>query len=273
MAQLLIIEKNQRRIFQPVASIRDYSEPDFEDKLLKYSKELFSNYYAIKFKFPIRKKSDIKISYVPDLLLISKSFKKWIIVEVELCKPDLSHTFKQIDCFLEPYFDADDVLSFLFKHNKELAQNKEELTKLIKTEATVPELLVIFDDYNDTVFKKINDRFGKLNICVLEVYREPGNKFSSYRLGGKYPYDVTSTSKLSYVDDLHYKIEKPEVLEHFEGGEIKVLFEMVPFRATLMKSSRKNGISMIKIVDHNFETSHMLQLAIDVEGQFIIQML
>ncbi|MEO3405457.1 hypothetical protein AAFN85_16220 [Mucilaginibacter sp. CAU 1740] len=271
MAQLLVIEDKKRRLYQPIASIRDYSEPDFEAKLFKYSKELFSNYYAVKFKYTIKKKSDISESYEPDLLLISKKFNRWILVEVELCKPDLGHTFRQIDTFLDPYFDPDDVIKFLLKHNETFVQHKAELINLIKTNAKAPEVLVIFDDYDKKVFEKIDLRYKSLNVCVLEVYREHGNHFDAYRLGGKYPYDITNTTKIAYYDEMHFTIEKADLVSHLSSGEIEVHFNMVPYNAVLTKPKKKNSKCMLKIVDHNFDKNDLLQLVIDVDNKLIIQ--
>lgn len=273
MAQLLVIESNNRRFYQPIASIRDYNEPDFEEKLYKYSKELFSNYNSFKFKYTISKKSNISEKYQPDLLLISKNFKKWIFVEVELCKPDLTHTFKQIDTFLDPFFDPDELIKFLIKHNPILKSHKTDLEYLIKTTSTPPELLVIFDDYDNKVFDKINQKYNKLNVCVLEVYREAGNHFDAYRLGGKYPYDVTNTSKISAFDQVHFTIEKPEIVSDFPSGSIVIYFNMTPLNASLIKSTRKNGKSLIKIVDHNFDSNDLLVLQKDIDNKLIIQTL
>ncbi|WP_179412869.1 hypothetical protein HDF19_11930 [Mucilaginibacter sp. E4BP6] len=271
MAQLLVINAKERHFYQPIASIRDYKESDLEAKLHKFSNELFSNYYVFTFKYSIKKKSDITESYEPDLILISKNFNRWIFVEVELCKPDLGHTFRQIDCFLDPYFNPDDVLRFLFKHNPVLNSKKSEVNSLIKNKS--PELLVIFDDYNKLVFEKINARYPNLKVCVLEVYRESGNHFDAYRIGGKYPYDVTNSTKISYFDESHFIVEKKELVDHLTDGDIEILFDMMPFNAVLTKPKRKNSKCMIKIVDHNFDKKDSLQLVLDVDNKLIIQTL
>src|SRR5258706_12264712 len=130
MSQLLITI--EPAWYQSIANIRNYSEPDYEDKILKYGSEIFSNYYVLKCKFPFIYKKDRSQKYEPDFLLVSKNFKNWIIVEIELCRKPLFHTKKQVQCFSSPEFDAVELTNYLVSQLenidiKVLKTNLEEL--------------------------------------------------------------------------------------------------------------------------------------------------
>jgi len=78
MAQLLVTIEDVW--YQAIASIRNYSEPDFEGKIFKYSSEIFKEFFTVPLKYDITNKLDRTEKCKPDLLLISKDFKRWIFI-------------------------------------------------------------------------------------------------------------------------------------------------------------------------------------------------
>jgi hypothetical protein len=269
MAQLLVTTDTDRWWYEPIASIRDYSEPDFEEKFHKYANELFSNFYTIKFKYDLTTKAGSGRNYKPDQLLISKNFKKWIIVEVELCKDDLQHTIDQIICFSDPKYVPKDVINYIITNNASLIPHTKEITELINNK--LPELLVILDDYCINIFNRLRKVIPTLQICVMEVYRTTSHRFESYRLGGDYPYDISLKSKLEYYDPQTFEIARPKLVDNIPIGNVQILYNMKPITATLIKGRGKKRY--LKIPNHNFTKTTLLQLAIDVNSKLIIQTL
>src|SRR5687768_15283819 len=117
MAHVLITHPTDVHIYTPIANIKKYSEPDFEGKLWRYAKSIFKHYNVFKFKFPLSCDKIPGKPYEPDLLLVSKTFKKWVIVEVELCKPPNQHTLDQITCFSNPKIKPQEIVDFLIRNN------------------------------------------------------------------------------------------------------------------------------------------------------------
>ncbi|MBI3234312.1 MAG: hypothetical protein HYZ42_09770 [Bacteroidetes bacterium] len=266
MAQLLVSIEDVW--YQAIASIRNYSEPDFEEKIFKYSSDIFKNFYTVKFKYDIVNKTSRSEKCQPDLLIISKDFKRWIFIEVELCNKPLTHTKKQIRCFLNPEFDSTLAVDFLVRQNPYLAGNSMDLLNLI--ENTPPELLMIYDDYCHATFSKLLADFPKLKICILETYRTPLHECEAYRLSGDYPYEVSFISKLAYKDEQHYKVLKTEIFNGFDEGDVEILYKMKKLKGVILKHPSKNQW-FLKIPRNPLPNDIAVQLHLDKDKQLIIQ--
>jgi len=268
MAQILITHSSTKDLYSPIASIKQYNEPDFEDKLFRYASAIFENYYVFKFKFELNCDSIPGRKFEPDLLLVSKTFKKWVILEVELCKSPTQHTLDQITCFSNPKFKPTDIVDYIIRKNPEIESKKIDLLDCISN--FNPDLLVVLDDYSDSVFRKFYDHKKQLKICVLEVYRKIGYIYDGFRFGGDYPYELTNSSKLEYIDHQHYRILKKDFLKDLPDT-FDVKFDMEPFPASLVKMT--NRTTYLKIPDHNIPADIYLQIGISLSGEYIIQKL
>ncbi len=127
MAQVLVTHPTEKHWYSPIANVKKYSEPEFEQRLYRYGSDIFENYHVLKFKFDLRCDELIGKKFKPDMLLISKSLKKWIIIEVELCKPPVQHTKDQIKCFSNPKFDIGELVSYVTAQKPELLSNRDDI--------------------------------------------------------------------------------------------------------------------------------------------------
>ncbi len=268
MAQILITHSSSIHHYTPIASIKKYKEPDFEEKLWRYGNKIFENYYVFKFKYPLSCEAIPGSNFEPDLLLVSKTFKKWVIIEVELCKTPTAHTLNQITCFSDPKFKAEKVADFIIRNNPDYKKLKTNFQDCFANH--LPELIVILDDYSDTVFEKFYEHKDSLKICVLEVYKRPSYPYEGFRFGGDYPYELTNTSKIKYIDSQHYNILKKDFLKDLpEKFEVK--FNMEPFQATLVKATQRS--TYLKLPEHNIPSDFYLQIGMNTANEYIIQKL
>lgn len=268
MAQILITHAKESHLYTPIASIKQYNEPDFEEKLWRYGKAIFEHYHVFKFKFPLTCHQLPGENFDPDLLLVSKHFKKWVIIEVELCKPPTPHTLGQITCFSNPRIKPKEIVDFLIRHNPEHKSNEQDLLDCLSN--YTPDLIVVLDDYSDTVFEKYYQHKKQLKICVLEVYKRLDYPYEGFRFGGDYPYELTNSSKLQYVDQQHYKILKKDFLKDLPiNFEIK--FDMEPFQASLIKSTQRT--TYLKLPYHNIPSDIYLQIGKTLNNEYVIQKL
>jgi hypothetical protein len=268
MAQILITHSKEVHLYHPIASIKQYNEPDFEDKLWRYASTIFENYHVFKFKFPLNCDAIPTKNFEPDLLLVSKTFKKWVLVEVELCKPPGQHTLDQITCFTNPKFRPQEIVDFLARTNVLTQIQKQKLLTCFVNHA--PDLIVVMDDYSDNVFKKYYDYDRQLKLCVLEVYKRTDYPYEGFRFGGDYPYELTNSSKLQYIDHQHYRILKKDFIKDLPDiFELK--FDMEPFEASLVKINR--NLTYLKLPEHNIPSDIYLQIGKNIDDEYIIQKL
>jgi hypothetical protein len=270
MGQLLITKPApSREWYHSIVSIRNYSEPDFEDKLFKYGEEVFDNFHVLKFKgFTIENDSNRSLKYKPDLLLIAKDFKKWLFVEVELVKQNMTHTYNQIECFLNPHYNSNALADYIIKQNSELAVFDAEIRNLISNYS--PGVLVIFDSHSQAIFANINKKYPRAKICVFEVHRAFGHVFEAYRVSGDYPYDITNTSKLIHFDDQHYNFSRPDIISSISSDNITLYYDMEPINATLIRGKKKKD-TFLKIADNPFPKDVGMQFSLEASGKFILQ--
>lgn len=268
MANILITHATEIHHYTPIASIKQYNEPDFEDKLWRYGKTIFEHYHVFKFKYPLNCSAIPATNFEPDLLLVSKTFKKWVIIEVELCKSPTQHTLNQITCFSNPKIDPKAITEYLIKNNTSFAGQEASFFDCFTNYS--PDLIVVLDDYSDSVFKKFYSHKKDLKICVLEVYKRHSYPYEGFRFGGDYPYELTNSSKLEYVDHQHYKILKKDFIMDLPDN-FEITFDMEPFKASLIKTSIKT--TYLKLPDHNIPSDLYLQMGKNINGDYIIQKL
>lgn len=270
MAQILITHAQENHLYTPIASIKKYNEPDFEDKLWRYGKVIFEHYHVFKFKYDLKCDALPGETYQPDLLLVSKTFKKWVIIEVELCKTPTKHTLNQITCFSNPKYKPKLITDFLMKQNPGFESQEQDFLDCFTNYS--PDLIIVLDDYSDKVFQKFYNHSKQLKICVLEVYKRTQYTYEGFRFGGDYPYELTNSSKIEYVDSQHYKIMKKDFIKDLPD-KFNVTFDMEPFEATLIKMKSTSRLTFLKLPEHNIPSDIYLQMGKNLNGEYIIQKL
>lgn len=267
MAQVLVTIENSW--YQNIGSIRNYSEGDFEKKILKYATSIFTSYFVLKCKYTIQKKGNRNERYKPDFILVSKDFKSWIIVEVELCGKPLAHTIRQIECFSSPEYIAEELAEYLVNHNEGIKEKKEDLLFLLENKD--PDILVIYDDYCSDIFDKLKSQFSRLPICVIETYRTANHDLESYRISGDYPYQISSISPLKFYDHQHFEILRGTLFDEFnDSDDIDLYYLMKVYKAKIFKERNK---VFIKIPENPFPPDATFQLEIDITKRLIIKKL
>ncbi len=141
MAQVLVTRENAW--YQGIASLKNIREKELEESILRYATAVFSNYVCFQSSFTFSNTTGETSD--PDILLISKNFKSWLIVEVELGGKDLKHTRKQLRVFTDPIFDVEKLIPHCSGKSAELTGKENELRNLFTNQP--PEVLVIFDSY------------------------------------------------------------------------------------------------------------------------------
>lgn len=269
MAQLLISFEN--RWYQNIASVKNYYEKDFENKILKYAGDIFSNYHVLKCKtFDIVDKTDRSNKKRPDFLLISKNFKSWIIVEVETCGKQLNHTQDQIKCFLNPEYNISDFHKYLIDQNPYIELHKLQLLDIL--ENRTPSVLVIFDDYCQKTFTSLTTKFKDIKICVMETYRTSDHPSEAYRISGEYPYEISGISQLRALEDgQHFEVMRPDLLKEIdEGTDIDLNYYMRTIRARLLRTNKK---TFLKIPENPLPPDINIELNINLAKSLIIKRL
>lgn len=269
MAQLLVTIESCW--YQNIASVKNYYEADFEDKILKYAADVFSNYYVLKCKtFDIVERTDRSNKKRPDFVLISKSFTNWILVEVETCGPVLSkHTIDQCKCFLNPEYDPDDLCNYLVDQNPHIAAYKADVLNIVTNNA--PKVLAIYDDYCQKTFDKLKTQFKDLQICVMETYRTSGHPSEAYRISGEYPYEISGISQLKALDGQHFEVLRPSLLEEInDDADIVLNYYMKTLKGKVFRAQKK---TYLKIPQNPLPPDINIELNIDLTKSLIIKRL
>jgi hypothetical protein len=262
MAQILVVNENNCW-YQGIAALENFYEIELEQKIQKHADDAFNGYYTIKGKYTFSNRA--KETSDGDLLLISKDFTKWFILEVELIAKSLSHTKKQLRVFSAPIFDIDDLVEYCVRQRAELGNSRENLKELF---STPPEVLVVFDTYHKKKLTQLQKDFKSIKICVFEVYKTNTHDFETYRISGDYPYIISGYSYLKPSSGFEtYSIERYDLMNGVPRGDIDVLYKMAKFKAKLLESK---GVLFLQIPRNPFTAGKQLTLSRTHDSKFII---
>ena len=216
--------------FSPVNS-NSFYEKTYEEKILENSSLLFPGYFCFYFKKPV---DSIYGTGIPDLVLIDKSYREWIIVEVELEHHNLQGDVEdQVKIFSSGKYGRTHA-EYLFKKHPEL--DLEKLTLLIAS--TQPSISVIVPIAKPSWWKSLLPY--NAHIAVIEVWENNIGK-QMLRIDGDQPV-VLADEFLSRVfrDDevtsKGLKIENAAVLPEIEKIQIYI-DEQITFWRVIRSSS------------------------------------
>ena len=183
MSKALVVRYNTW--YQGIVNMRNYYESYVEQQALKLATSLFPDFYCIPCKFSFGHAT--AKNREADIILVSKKFNKWVIIEVELStKKSLKHTFDQLEVFTSPIFTSGALANDLIRKNKNLLLYKSQLINLFTNKA--PEVTVLLDHLNEKVKNKIISRFPIVSVCALEIYKEFEGDYNMYLVKGEYPH-------------------------------------------------------------------------------------
>lgn len=267
MAQVLVTESN--KWYQGIASLKNYYEADLEDRILKHKNEVFKDYYSFKCKFTFE--NSVGETSDPDMLLISKNFDSWIIVELELGDKTLKHTKKQLRVFTKPKFNVNKLIDYCKRNAPELKGHISKLNALFSSIA--PKVLVIYDYYDLKTFEILQKEFDPISICVFEIYNTKTDSFELYRFSGDYPFVTTDFSFLKERSDNYeiYEVQKPSLLDGLPEGYFEVLSKMRTLRVSLIID--KKGNYYLKLLNNPFPPGRTLVIYKTLEKKYILDII
>lgn len=269
---LSTIESNNLRSvwYESILTLKNYNEKSIESRLLKFGNTFFPDYYYCHCNADfVSKVTGNKAQ--PDILLVSKDFKKWYIVEVETLKKNHTHTLQQIEVFSNPKVDSSYLANYVCRKEKNLVPHKSTLRNTF--DSIHPKVLVIFDGYNETVFSKIRTTFP-VDIASIEVHKTSRHNGELLRLTGSYPYQVTSHYFLKprKGDYLHYDVKNEGWIKNPSLKEIIAYHEYKQVKLHIIRIKKKDSIQ-IKIVDQIFEPDKVLILEKTISNKYFIKQL
>lgn len=207
MARILVPQ--EPAWYDELNTVAYYLESEFETRILKQAKEVFSDYYVCKLKVDFNYSGLVKI---PDLGFIRKDYKEWWVVEVELGDHPFSHVEEQVDVFLNGNCNSILVRDKFLENIKDFYELELSPTKtlnLIKKNS--PKVLVIVDEINNTWQKKLKKMGAQT--CYFEVYKNT-NGFEAFRLHGEYPKVLSKESHCRFHKSIKnlLEINNPNIL-------------------------------------------------------------
>lgn len=172
--------------FQPISSSSVY-ESDYENRILRYSEDIFPSFYCLEFKLDVNSPYGV---VNPDLVLIHKEYKTWLVVEIELEHHSLRHhVHEQVKKMRFGYY-GEVHAERLFSKNPVLHSDK--LRELVRQQ---PEILLIVPHAKETWISALN-RFDA-KIATIEMW-EDSNGSSLLHVDGDLPNDISD----EFITDL-----------------------------------------------------------------------
>ena len=168
-----------------------YEDLDFRPIVIKTLQSLFKEYDVVEFSSKISWNIQPNIRHCPDLALISKNRRKWIIVEVELKHHSLGysyaspmnkasdHIYPQVEVLAQGIYTQEHIDTLATKLNV----NVNTLSKLL---LYPPDVLVIGDDesviktQNESLnWKRLEEDFDNVHLAFIETYKWEKNGIDS----------------------------------------------------------------------------------------------
>ena len=263
---LLTIENNW---YNEIRSLKNYDEKSIETRILKYRKEIFSDFYCIQSSHTFENTKS-KTSR-PDIILVAKDFKRWIIVEIETIGKGLSHTKSQLEVFVNCVnIDAKKLYNQLKSKEGALIKHESQVVNLFTT--VNPEVLVIFDGYDKDKIEDILSNF-KVSIASFEVYKTNKHSGEALKIYGDYPYQTHTFTFLKprAGDFAHYDVSQSQFFKDPRVSEIDALHSYKLVKIKIIRSG-KTGDMVVKIPEDNpFEPGKALLLEQTIGNKFIIK--
>jgi hypothetical protein len=162
--------------YSPVKSSSIY-ESVYEQKIIAHAEDLFPGYFCLSFKKPV---DSMYGTGIPDLVLIDKTYREWIVVEVELEHHALRGDVEdQVKKFSVGQFDESHTK---YLCDKEPLLNFDKLNQLIK--GTQPKITVIVPIDKPSWWKSLLQYNAR--IAIIEIWEDDTNRYL-LRVNGDQP--------------------------------------------------------------------------------------
>ena len=246
--------------YAPVKS-NSFYEKTYEEKILENAELLFPGYYCFYFKKSV---DSMYGTGIPDLVLIDKSYRQWIIVEVELEHHNLQGDVEeQVKIFSSGKYGRVHA-EYLYRKHPEL--DYEKLSLLIQS--TQPAISIIVPVVKPSWWKSLLPY--NAHIAVIEIWENNIGK-QLIRVNGDQPVILAEEflSKVFRDNEITakgLKIENPAVLPEIEKIQIYMDDQITLWR--LVRSS--SGAWLMPFgrspIDEN--KSMAFNLTIDSSGKY-----
>lgn len=268
MARLLFPHANE--CFSELRAVSYYSETDLEDNIRNHVQELFPDFHTIRFKQSVKAKSSpLAKARKPDLALIRRDFKEWMIVEVELEKHSINHILEQIRVFLDGDYNIDGVSRYLTEQLEAIKVKvpQKQISEMIDQNS--PRVIVIADEFPGNWIEQLEKE--NIIVCTFETYKSTKGKFI-YRAHGEYPVHMSKSAHFVPYKALAntYKIVGTNSLLSNDTGEIDILFDG---RMTHWAHWKEKGHQYVKCLAslNPLDATKSYEISIDSRSQLYLK--
>jgi len=251
--------------YDEVRNLKNYNEKSIESRLLKNGNTIFQDFHYCLCNYTFNNPAGEKAK--PDIILISKDFKRWVIVEVELIEKGLSHTLTQLSVFSDCTFEPTTLLNHLKRKIGDLIGNETNMLSLFKKK---PDVLVVFDGYDqrkiDTITKSFNVQFAS-----IEVFRTGKHNGELLKIYGEYPYQTIGFTFLKPIkgNDIFFDVTDNNFFKDSRIKEIDAFHDYKVLKLTIIRNSKTDIV--VKIPYLPFEPNKALVLEKTIGNKFIIK--
>ena len=194
-------------------------ETTFEDLISSRAGSLFPNYHVVPFKIRVESEDGRKI---PDLALIDRDYRYWLVVEVEMAHHSLNgHVIPQVEVFTRGKYGQEHCDYMVGKYDN---LNHAALTDMIK--GAQPRVLVVVNQAVPSWIEPIHRLDGL--VAVVEVFRSETNQHI-LRINGDYPprndAAVVSYCRLASAMPRLLQIDSPAALGIASGEQLSIRFD------------------------------------------------
>lgn len=194
-----------------------FSETELEDRVILHAPSVYPDYYVLPFKQTVESEYG---KAVPDLVFISKNYREWKIVEIEMGYHSFaSHVEPQVQRLAVAAY-GDREAKYLHNSNPLLDfQRTKDL--LLKVD---PQVLVIVNQPMAKWIKPLA-KFGAI-LAVFELFRSDDD-IEVFRVNGEYPTQIIdSISQCAFhpITPRFLEVQTPNNLNLPRRGRIKLRF-------------------------------------------------
>lgn len=191
-------------------------EGDFESRVIAHAPDIYPDYFVFPFKKPVESAFATK---TPDLIFISRDYKEWRLVEIEMSYHSLGHIESQIQAFSDAVLGSE--------HIDYICRNQPDLdrTRLEHLIDSVPQgVLVIVNEPIDQNWIKVLKRY-RADVAIFELFRS-NDDTEIFRVNGDYPIQIVehvSGCKFHPLVGNWLVITDHNKLGLPRGGEVKII--------------------------------------------------
>jgi hypothetical protein len=207
-----ILDDSNNIWFKEIAPSSFMNEGNLEQTVLAYLSSHLKNHFIVKCKMDI-KNSKTRLKNQPDLAIISKDYKEWYVVEVELSSHRFKHIEEQVDTFkngIYNYYHA----NYIYRQDKSIFDESKLKTMVDKF---LPKVMVIVNDKNCNWVDLLKPY--KCELGIFQIYYDK-NQNRLYRFNGHFPIMKHDFATCKFINGLPLMIELLEQ-DFLDGLDIK----------------------------------------------------